>query len=78
MRTCVIVAVLAASCVDEAAASESAVRSLFKSGCSECHGAETQESGLRLTALVFLRPSQRSPADESLIWLSQVSARSGH
>jgi mono/diheme cytochrome c family protein len=51
MRICVIAAVLAACCVDEAAASESAVRSLFKSVCAECHGAETQESGLRLDTL---------------------------
>jgi mono/diheme cytochrome c family protein len=66
MRTCVIVAVLAACCVDEAAASQSAVRSLFKSVCSECHGAETQESGLRLTALVFCDPlSARLPTKAS-------------
>ncbi|MFT5325732.1 MAG: hypothetical protein ACI8P0_003604 [Planctomycetaceae bacterium] len=62
MRTCVI----AACCVDEVSVSESAVRGLFKSVCSECPGAETQESGLPLTALVFCDPlSARLPTKAS-------------
>ena len=77
MRTCVIVAVLAACCVDEVAASQSAVRPLFKSVCSECHGAESQESGLRLDTLStdFTARSRSVSGSQFTIDFSKVRCR---